>query len=615
MKTSKRLISALLTLALVLSCFPAITLAVSAVEIEKPDGISIVQGFDMYKPGKSDEETGYKNWIDSMGLPATVKVDGVDTAVEWANVTDYVDPSTPGYYSLPGTVNGVEKAVFITIKVREKVNLLADYDPSFEDAVKYGMYSAWSNDYANKTGYITPVTNPVLDGEYSRQHNYPGTNTNSQITYLASQHRAALAGLVNTSGAGEYCFSAWGRLNEAAVDVHELNPDVKFKLEDGTYLPVSYESNPNMKTDSWVNAVEVLTLPADTALTAVIPIISVDYPNGGNGDLVYLDNLELVNVDVLPAEEPAVYMTTATAETPILGVTVNYDSYVGDWKAGLGLASEAKVTLSDGTEATVSISWDYSKLNLDRIGKYTVPGKIVSTTYGNPNGLSVEQVVYVRPSENLIVNGDFENGRSNWTWNWSVSGSTLEDGNKVLDIKRPVGKTISGSGAMFSTATADRNTLGSRVTVGQYVLMLDGMTVDLPAVEATETTEAVPAVPARDDLKLMIKLASLSGTLKETAYTPINSSDWTRVQTTVDVTSTSDYLYVAAYLTASTNTTGGAALIVDNFQLIQLRSEMDPENLPVDIVSIDAETTPIQIVAGYDKYAGVDWQTELGLLA
>ena len=46
---NKHVISLVLALAMVLSCMPGIALVADAAEIEKPQGISIVQNYDAYK--------------------------------------------------------------------------------------------------------------------------------------------------------------------------------------------------------------------------------------------------------------------------------------------------------------------------------------------------------------------------------------------------------------------------------------------------------------------------------------------------------------------------------------------------------------------------------------
>ena len=133
--TGKKLISMLLVFAMVLSIAPAITLAANAAEIEKPLGISIVEDYNEYAPKRYDEEGNLaSDWRDAVlaALPETVKVDGVETPVEWANPGEWVDPTVAGYYSIPGTVNGEENAVTVTVQVREKVNLLDFVDGSFE---------------------------------------------------------------------------------------------------------------------------------------------------------------------------------------------------------------------------------------------------------------------------------------------------------------------------------------------------------------------------------------------------------------------------------------------------------------------------------------------------
>ena len=124
MKT-KRLVSLLLTLAMVLACLPGIALFASAEEIAKPQGISIVQDFDEYYPVTRDENgVRIADWADAIleALPEG----------EWENPALYVDPSVLGYYSIPGTIDGV--ATSVTVEVRDKNNLYAPYGGEFNNA-------------------------------------------------------------------------------------------------------------------------------------------------------------------------------------------------------------------------------------------------------------------------------------------------------------------------------------------------------------------------------------------------------------------------------------------------------------------------------------------------
>ena len=592
---SKKLISLLLAFAMVLSIMPAITLAASAAEIEKPIGVSIVQDYDVLK---GVNEGG---WAESVkaNLPAEVSVDGVATPVTWADPAEYVDPSVLGYYSIPGAVVVGEETLTtsITVEVRQRVNLLAEYDPSFEDsAANYGYKSPWTNNYASTTGYITPVTSPVKDGSYSRQFNYTKTATNPQLTYIKSDYTEAIAALVNESGSGDYCFSVWGRLNEETVDEHELRPGATFTLEDGTALDASYVIQNAMQKDSWVNSVAVYTVPADSVVSTVFPQVLASFPNGGNGDLIYLDDLELCNISVLPIEnEPAINITEVSALAPI-AIVKDYDTYVADWKAGLNLPATVTVTVSDGTTDTVDVVWDYAPLeDLSAVGKYVLTGKLSTLEYTNYDNVTVEQVVLIREKINLAYNGDFANREGatsskaapGWSFGWSQT--VMKNPDDAEDYLALLKKSSATTGSTLLMAdTTGQTKLNEAIKssgIGQYYMQFDAISVPYS-----------DAYTANTDVTLWIRM-QYSGKSEYSDNTVILSTEsWTTYgkQLNIDDLNTTFKLD----LRGKSQTTY-SAVYVDNIEVYALRSDLP---LPADCEHVDEYLT--QVIAPTCTEAG-----------
>ena len=219
MKTTRRLISMLLTMALVLSCLPGITLLASAAEIEKPQGISIVQDFDVVKG---------EGWTKALNLPETVKVDGVDTAVVWEDAAKYVDAGVVGYYSVPGDAAG--NAVSITVQVREKVNMLLNGDFAEEPGDTWS--GAWTRFY---------VEYPAGSGNWAwRVQRTMPVETASQAIYQNAKNQEALIKALEASGEGEY-----GMTVKAISIAHNGNP-----AHDGThfYFDIRYYDAPDAAT-------------------------------------------------------------------------------------------------------------------------------------------------------------------------------------------------------------------------------------------------------------------------------------------------------------------------------------------------------------------------------
>jgi len=594
---SKKLISLLLAFAMVLSIMPAITLAASAAEIEKPVGVSIVQDYDVLKG--VDEGS----WAESVkaNLPAEVSVDGVATPVTWADPAEYVDPSVLGYYSIPGAVVVGEETLTtsITVEVRQRVNLLAEYDPSFEDSTaNYGFKSPWTNNYANKTGFITPVTSPVKDGTYSRQFNYSAEETNPQLTYIKDDYYDEIAALVNASGSGEYCFSVWGRLNEEAVDEHELRPGATFTLEDGTELDASYVIQNAMQKDSWVNSVAVYTVPADSVVSTVFPQVLASFPNGGNGDLIYLDDLELCNISVLPIEnEPAINITEVSALAPI-AIVKDYDTYVADWKAGLNLPATVTVTVSDGTTDTVEVVWDYAPLeDLSVTGKYVLTGKLSTLKYTNDNNVTVQQVVLIREKTNLVHNGDFKIGTAtNKAEGWELGYTLLRvenpDDEADYIARFKASSTATNKSVLFSTNGLGTPKLSEGIAnsgAGQYYMQFIAKSVSY----GTEGEDSY--VPARADTQLWPRIyyntsaTATSGFKAQKTGTAVTlTEEWQTIgcQFDIDTLNPQYRLYVQA-----TIGTAAAYFYLDNIEVFPLRINLP---LPADCEHADRLTQVVE---------------------
>ena len=589
---SKKMISLLLVFAMVLSILPAITLTTRAAEIERPQGISIVQDFDIYE--KRLTEDGEPQWLESLGLPETVKVGDEEKAVIWADFKTYVDMSIPGYYALPGTVEGVEKQTYIVIQVREKINLMDDFEGDFE-----GSRNNWYLEGVTWANHSF-VQDPVQHGDYALKAIYTGTKTNMSFAFLkyTGDYASVPASLSDLVTGGTYYFGIYGRVGTTASETDRwLGAKLQYSTDAATAIGsgnnVQYHVQ-KLDSESWKSSYLIVDLPADTAW--VWPYITYSTDGGdANGDEIYLDNAELVNIDVLPLEvEPATMTEVAgDAFAPVV-LAKDYDKYVADWKEALALPSEVTVAGSDGTTGTANVVWDYSALDLTKPGKYVLTGELASAAYLNVSDLTVEQIVLINEASNLIFNGDFTDGstgRTGWSGDWicaKVSHPTDTD-RTVLNTYRPDARRWYTQ--VLGQQTDDYKTdLAAKLKEGQYYFAIDIMSVDYDASNA-----------AREDLLAEINFLADGSELTTNVNTAVKVNEWTTISEIINTTGT--YASVTTQLQVRhqlTTNNAPASLYLTNFRLILLKATLSSEC--TEHTYTDYVTAPTCVDAGYTEH-------------
>ena len=587
MKTNKRLISLLLTLAMVLSCLPGIALLASAAEIEKPQGISIVRDFDVVK-GTS--------WVEALNLPETVKVDGVDTAVTWADAADYVDASVVGYYYIPGTVNGEEKAVTITIEVREKENLIYNGDFS---AASDGWSGSWGRFYEE---FPAGSGNNVLR---TRTTKAP-VSSGSQVLFQGGSATTALAEAITAAGTGEYGLTAIIRSDayddeNPAIEGLSAWFDMRYKT-DATASSSQLASNCPafyFNSTSWTRM--GVAFNVDAAWEWARTDIKVYYKDGEVVPCeVLIDNVELFRIDVLPlANEPPVITEITTPALAPLAFVKNYPDYVADWQSALELPATVTVAGSDGSTDTASVTWDISGLDLYKEGKYVLTGRVASAKYLNASDLVFEQVVLVREKTNLIVNGYFDEGTANWS-GWTKKAFTDNENPAIkLTHKTPV---ASGSGSQGLFQSPDgANALGAAVTaagIGQYYFGVKVKTV--PYDDASDARTDMKAWPV---LNTKVESNGSSKDLigKVVAQTPVGPDAWTTFGYVVDIETSLAWVRTEVKFRSGDNTIP-TAMLVDDFELFQLKGTLA---MPADCEHTDRVSYVIEpdcVNAGYTMH-------------
>ena len=170
--------------------------------IQRPTGLLIAENYDDYF-GDS--------WLKELGLPQFVTVtlangSKMEVPVTWDATS--LDPRTPGYYFLPGTValpNGATNSknldVSITIRVQEAKNLFSN--PSFEvDRSNWGF------------GYDCRMKiTPAAVGNYAIavQSNANSASTSYRMFEAGDAESVRLAALVAELGAGQYYIGGQAR--------------------------------------------------------------------------------------------------------------------------------------------------------------------------------------------------------------------------------------------------------------------------------------------------------------------------------------------------------------------------------------------------------------------
>ena len=432
MKNYSKLFAVVLCLSMILSCIPGMAFTAKAAEadITKPTGISIVENYDAYVGS---------DWVSALGLPEKVSVGGVDTPVEWEDAAQYVNPEKTGWYSVPGTVNGVKNAVSITIQVREYKNL-------FNEITGYNLESN-TNNLRFKGNTVAFVTTPCIEGKKALKETLSGYDTIAPGIY--TEYSSNIKGRITAYGYGDYYCAVY-----ICSSLQQMTATAEFRKGSNT----AGAAGTAVEIGAEYAKVGVLA-NVDASYTA--PRFQVNYSIADQTQVlstnpVYLDGLEMVAVKIPLTEEPEV-ITAISTEFPTLSIVEQYDTYVGDdWQTALGLPAEVDATLADGTAVSaVPVTWDYSDLKLDACGRYVLTGTLGGEDYLST--VTAQQVIYVRPYVNLFANigYDFEgdNTKTKCTFNGTAEWVTTDVKAGERAIKQITSYNISFQGAYTNNST------------------------------------------------------------------------------------------------------------------------------------------------------------------
>ena len=613
----KRIASMALAMVMLLSYIPGAVWAVDASTdikaISKPTGKTIVEDYDDYFG---------EGWENKLGLPASVTVTMADDTTAEAPVTwdtSPLDPRTPGYYYLPGTVtlpvgatNSQNLDVTITIQVQEKINLFANSD--FESCATAGP-----------TGWEIPGANPRYTSTYVRSGKYAAwakytTATKTSIngfnksTGTTDDSAPNVAARVNAMGAGQYYFGIYARKGESDVAVN-FYTQFFYKYGEQTDVPSSQKIKGTQFELGTEYAISggVVELPANlTSAQLRFNFVKTDTTTSFTGIGIYLDDAELVPLNVPLKAEPS---NIAEIKTELLSrfVAVNYDKYAGnDWQSSLGLPETVEILTDKGETGSLKVTWDYSQLDVTKCGKYTLVGTLDDSAYPNPKGLTVQQNIYIRKVENLFTNSGFEEGKTGWsTYGDKTKLTPAAEGKYAIGLKSS--KSNNSDYNMVFPNTTHQKQLANLVAAagaGQYYISAQAR--DFLYDDETAHTDA------------------LSVYIKTSYKTDANAKSWSFLGNTQEVTLSSDRyvttggifdftgeeaaIYPVLYLKSATKF-ASQWILADDMQFLPINVLIPKGEEPADIVEVTSNIPVRAVVQNYDKYVGANWQEALGLPA
>lgn len=548
-----------------------------------------------------------ENWKASLNLPETVEVltddgDTVSVGVEWSYAG--LDVSKLGRYTLTGTLdkgaitNPKELTVEQHIFVRNAENLFTN--PSFEEGV-----SGWGFGYYYLTdGMPAAVGSKALQ----LQTNVSGRFTQNNLYNLNSEE---LAAKIAAQGAGQYYLSAQVRdyLYKGSV------PEVQHTDSLQSYIQLIYKTDAGSTATSLRAETKRVTLAMDEYITTSGVITMKGDEKWVRADLyiasatkfaaqwIMVDDMQLIPLNVLiPLGEEPAEIQDILEKTPIRAVAQNYDKYVGEnWKDSLGLPKTVRVRTANGAEAEVDVIWDYTPLNLSKVGKYVLTGKLDDSSYPNPNELYVTQTIYICEYKNLVTNSSFETGTTDWGCGWSFKKflTPAADGKVALGAQSSE-KARTLFHIFYSSNTEALAAKVKDAGAGQYYL----------GAQLRDYTES-GEIPHKDPLKMYMNVSTMSGgstkvTVKNNTNTITLNKTYQQVGSVFNLNGDETWVRINAYLTSDTEFSL-QWMMVDKVELIALNVVVDRyEGAMEEVQTIIPERNIIQ---NYPEYIGAEYST------
>ena len=361
-----------------------------------------------------------KDWKASLGLPDAVEVltDSGSTAsvdVKWNY--DNLKLDKEGKYILVGTLddsgfpNPKGLAVTQIIFVRPYKNLITN--PSFE-----GSLTDWYLRGANPSPSVTNAVSKL--GKYAALTG--AMSTTKTVDSIADSRKMveALDAGVALQGGGQYYFGAWVQMaSQTMLDGMRVQSRLNYKTRDEAGLLgsniVKQGDWADLNHKSFVQTSGVLELPTGAEAIRMDLYVSGQKAEDLCATQFYIDAAELIPLNVIVAQYEG---TMEQVESIIVDrqIIQNYPDYIGQsyTTADLMLPETVKVRTSMGQIVDVGVKWDYSTLNLSKIGSYTVYGALDEMKIANPKALTVKQTIKVVSKQNIFTNSSFEEDMLGW---------------------------------------------------------------------------------------------------------------------------------------------------------------------------------------------------------
>lgn len=447
-----------------------------------------------------------ENWQDALGLPKAVDVlTDKGTTGSIAVIWDYskVDFSKPGKQVITGTLdpsgfpNPKNLRVEQNIYVRKMDNLFSN--PSFEA----GFRGTWAPGYDARA-----LVTPAAVGNYALgvQSYGKSAQTAYRLFETSDTESIDLAAKVAALGAGQYYISAQARDYTQADEAPHTDALA-------VYITLYTSKTADKNTEKYKGESAAVTISADRYVTTggvfeldgtdawLRPKLHLKSSTAFTGEWVLADDMQFVPINVLipKGEEPSDVAEIIT-EIPQRVVVKDYDKYVGtNWQEALGLPASVEVKTGKGQTASVGVIWDYAPLKLNKIGKYTLVGKLDDSLYGNPEDLYVTQTIYIREAKNLLRNSSLESGWNYWSIGYNAKqGFTPAAADKYAIAVQSSATWPSSSYRMIETSKDESILLASKIAdigAGQYYF----------SAQARDFKEA-DEVPHSDPLSIAVAL-------------------------------------------------------------------------------------------------------------
>ena len=385
------------------------------------------------------------NWQTELGLPKSVEVltdngNVVNVDVQWD--CSNLNFAAPGKYAIVGTLDSAfpnpnNLAAVQIVYVREYKNLLPN--PSFE-----GNLTGWYIRGLNPSAGVT--TEVLKHGRYAAVTGAMSTTSTSSGFADTRNTVDQLGAAVALQGEGQYYFSSWAR-SAAKSNVEGMNHQVRLLYktmgQDGVLSSsvTKQADKVELNNKEFTQSKAILNMPANTAWVRMDLYVFAKSAADICDNLIYFDHAELIPLNVI-VEQYEGSMVQVETVIPSRQIIQNYPDYIGEsyTEADLMFPETVKVRSTAGELLDIGVRWDYSTLNLAKVGTYTVYGALEDMKLPNPNGLTVQLKVRVAAKENLFSNPSFEKDGAAWEYTSRISiesaiTSPVKDGDFSLLFK------------------------------------------------------------------------------------------------------------------------------------------------------------------------------------